>query len=118
MLKRAAFSVVPSIWQEPLGLVVFEAWERGRGVVVSDAGGLADYVEGCVDGFKAPMRDAEAWAVAMGKLLREPSRSVQMAQAGVAKLQRDFTKKKWLGRIEGIYDGVLGKRVSHSRSET
>jgi glycosyltransferase involved in cell wall biosynthesis len=113
MWKRAAFSVVPSIWQEPLGLVVFEAWERGRGVVVSDAGGLADSVDDGVDGFKVPMRDVEAWAAAMGKLLREPARSVQMARVGVAKLQRDFTKEKWLGRIEAIYDRVLGKRVSH-----
>jgi glycosyltransferase involved in cell wall biosynthesis len=107
--QRAAFSVVPSIWQEPLGLVVFEAWERGRGVVVSDAGGLADSVEEGVDGLKVPMRDVEAWATAMGKLLREPARSVEMARAGVAKLQRDFTQEKWLGRIEGIYAGVLGK---------
>jgi glycosyltransferase involved in cell wall biosynthesis len=113
MWKRAAFSVVPSIWQEPLGLVVFEAWERGRGVVVSDAGGLADSVEDGVDGLKVPMRDAEAWAAAMGKLLREPSRSVQMAQAGVARLQRDFTKEKWLGRIEAIYEEVLKGKISH-----
>ena len=105
--KRAAFSVVPSIWQEPLGLVVFEAWERGRGVVVSDTGGLADSVEDGVDGFKVPMCDADAWAAAMGELLREPGRSVQMARAGVAKLERDFTKEKWLERIEGIYGEVL-----------
>jgi glycosyltransferase involved in cell wall biosynthesis len=70
-------------------------------------------VENGVDGFKVPMRDAEAWAAAMGKLLREPARSVQMARAGVGKLQRDFTKEKWLRRIEAICDGVLGKRHSH-----
>ena len=107
MWKRAAFSVVPSIWQEPLPTVVFEAWERGRPVVVSNAGGLADSVENGVDGLKVPMRDAKAWASAMGQLLREPERSVEMAQAGVAKLQRDFTKEKWLERIGAIYDGVL-----------
>jgi len=27
----------------------------------------------------------------------------------VAKLERDFTKEKWLERIGAIYDGVLGK---------
>jgi len=115
--KRAAFSVVPSIWQEPLGLVVFEAWERGRGVVVSDAGGLADSVEDGVDGLKVPMRDAQAWAAAMGRLLHEPARCAEMARAGVAKLQRDFTKEKWLERIEAIYNEVLRIRFSHSRSE-
>jgi glycosyltransferase involved in cell wall biosynthesis len=113
MWKRAAFSVVPSIWQEPLPTVVFEAWERGRPVVVSDAGGLADSVEDGVDGLKVPMRDADAWASVMGKLLREPARSVEMARAGVTKLQRDFTKEKWLGRIEAIYEEVLKGKVSH-----
>jgi len=34
-----------------------------------------------------------------------------MARAGVAKLARDFTKEKWLGRMEGICDGVLRKRA-------
>jgi glycosyltransferase involved in cell wall biosynthesis len=110
MWKRAAFLVVPSIWQEPLGLVVFEAWERGRGVVASDAGGLADSVEDGVTGFKVPMRDADAWAAAMRKLLREPERCTAMARAGVAKLERDFTKEKWLERIEAIFDKVLKKR--------
>ena len=109
MWKRAAFSVVPSIWQEPLGLVVFEAWERGRGVVVSDAGGLADSVEEGVDGLKVPMGEPRAWASAMTALLADPARCGRMAEAGVAKLKRDFTEEGWLRRITGIYDGVLGK---------
>jgi glycosyltransferase involved in cell wall biosynthesis len=115
MWKRALFSVVPSIWQEPLPTVVFEAWERGRPVVVSDAGGLAASVQEGVDGLKVPMRDADAWAAAMGKLLREPARSVEMARAGVAKLERDFTKEKWLERIEVLYDSVLQSRQTKPR---
>ena len=109
--KRAAFSVVPSIWQDPLPTVVFEAWERGRPVVVSDVGGLADSVQDGVDGLKVPMRDADAWAAAMGKLLREPERRTAMARVGVAKLERDFTKERWLGRIGAIYDRVLSRNT-------
>ena len=108
--KRAAFSVVPSIWQEPLGLVVLEAWERGRPVVVSNAGGLADTVEDGVNGLKVPMRDAEAWAQAIGGLLRDPPRCRAMAEAGLLKLRSDYTREKWLARIEAIYDGVLRSR--------
>ena len=109
MWRRARFSVVPSIWQEPLGLVVFEAWERGRGVVVSDAGGLADSVEDGVDGLKVPMRDADAWAAAMGRMLREPAKSTDMARAGIVKLHSDYSQEKWLKRIFAIYDLVLRK---------
>jgi hypothetical protein len=43
----------------------------------------------------------------MGKLLREPARAVEMARAGLVKLQRDFTKEKWLERIGVIYDRIL-----------
>ena len=107
MWKRAAVLVVPSIWQDPLPTVVFEAWERGRPVVVSDAGGLADSVEDGVNGLVVPMRDAKAWASAMGKLLREPLHAGEMARAGVAKLRRNFTEEKWLKRIGAIYDEVL-----------
>jgi glycosyltransferase involved in cell wall biosynthesis len=108
MWGRARFSVVPSIWQEPLGLVVFEAWQRGRGVVVSDAGGLGDSVEDGVDGLKVPMRDADAWAAAIGKMLREPAKSTDMARAGIMKLSSDYTHEKWLKRICAIYARVLG----------
>jgi glycosyltransferase involved in cell wall biosynthesis len=107
--KRAAFSVVPSIWQEPLGLVVLEAWERGRAVVVSDAGGLSDTVEEGVDGLKVPMRDAEAWARAIGGMLREPARCRAMAGAGLLKLRSDYTQEKWLKCIGNVYERVLGK---------
>ena len=68
-------------------------------------------VEDGVDGLKVPMRDADAWARAIGGLLRDPARSAEMARAGVAKLERDFTKEKWLGRIEAIYDEVLMKKA-------
>lgn len=111
MWRRAAFSVVPSIWQEPLGLVVFEAWERGRPVVVSDTGGLADSVENAVDGLKVPMRDAAAWAAALERMLRDPAQRTAMARAGVAKLEKDFTKEKWLEGIGALYDHVLNKNT-------
>jgi glycosyltransferase involved in cell wall biosynthesis len=86
-----------------------EAWERGRGVVVSDAGGLADSVQDGVDGLKVPMRNADAWAAAMGRMLREPAKSTDMARAGIMKLHSDYSQEKWLKRIWAIYDAVVRK---------
>lgn len=103
MWRRAAFSVVPSIWQDPLPTVVFEAWERGRCVVVSDAGGLADTVENGVDGIKVPMGDAGAWAGAISGLLSEPARSGEMARAGLEKLNSKYNRKNWLQQISDVY---------------
>lgn len=107
MWKRAAFSVVPSIWQEPLGLVVFEAWESGRGVVVSDAGGLADTVVDGVSGLKVPMGDAGAWAVAMSRLLHDRAASAAMARAGLERLRDKYNAQNWLQQITEIYRVVM-----------
>lgn len=50
--------VVPSIWPEPVALVVGEARRRGLGVVVSDAGGLPEWAVGDTGVRVAPRADA------------------------------------------------------------
>lgn len=115
--RRAAFSVVPSIWQEPLGLVAFEAWERGRPVVVSDTGGLAESVGEGVGGVKVPMRDARAWARAISQLLGDPGQRDRMARAGLEKLRRDYAKDIWLERICAIFGLVLAANPAAKMKE-
>jgi glycosyltransferase involved in cell wall biosynthesis len=44
--------VVPSLWNEPLGVVAFEAWGFGVPVIVSRRGGLAEIVEPGVTGWQ------------------------------------------------------------------
>lgn len=43
LYHRADIVVVPSVWPEPAGLVVPEAREQGKPVVVCDAGGLPEW---------------------------------------------------------------------------
>jgi glycogen(starch) synthase len=80
LLDRAALVVVPSLWDEPFGLVAAEAAAHGRPVVASRAGGLPEVV---VDG-------RTGWLVDPGDILRlvgalrvldDPAR---LAAAGVA----------------------------------
>ncbi|WP_442793516.1 glycosyltransferase family 4 protein [Pseudarthrobacter sp. SL88] len=44
-IDSADFLVLPSDSPEPFGLVVLEAFARGRGVIASRAGGVADIIE-------------------------------------------------------------------------
>ncbi len=69
--------VVPSDAPEPFGLVAIEAFARGRPVVGSDAGGLADIIEHGRTGWLYPAGDAEALATLLGGLTHD-----QVAEAG------------------------------------
>ena len=69
--EAADVVVVPSDDPEPFGLVAVEAFARGRAVVGSDAGGLADIITDGVDGWLYPARDARALAAVLGRLTRE-----------------------------------------------
>jgi glycosyltransferase involved in cell wall biosynthesis len=52
--------VVPSDSPEPFGLVAIEAFSRGRGVIASDGGGLAEIVEPGINGTSFPLGDTQA----------------------------------------------------------
>jgi glycosyltransferase involved in cell wall biosynthesis len=54
--------------REGLGMVALEAFTRGRPVVASRVGGLAESVEDGVDGYLVPPEDPIALAAAIARL--------------------------------------------------
>ena len=62
--------VMPSLWEETAGLSAIEQMARGRAVVVSNLGGLAEVVGDA--GLKAPPGDATALAACLRRLIDEP----------------------------------------------
>jgi glycosyltransferase involved in cell wall biosynthesis len=104
--RRANFSAIPSVWQEPLPTVAFEAWERGRPVIVSKAGGLDDSVEEGVDGFKVPMGDSIKWSEAINCLLADKVRSAAMRKAGLEKLHNGYRPEAWRQQFSEVLDKV------------
>lgn len=81
-LREADVMVVPSVRDEPFGLVAIEAFARGRPVVASDNGGLREIVvEGA--GWVVPPNDEHALAARLSSLSR-----AEVAAAGVAARRR------------------------------
>ncbi len=70
-VDEADVVVVPSDQPEPFGLVAVEAFARGRPVVASDGGGLADIVTDGRDGWLFPPGDVAALARLLAGLDRE-----------------------------------------------
>jgi L-malate glycosyltransferase len=69
ILVNSAILVMPSLWQEPLGLAALEAMACGVPVVASSVGGIPEIVRDGIDGLLLPPGDAGALAQAINLCL-------------------------------------------------
>lgn len=95
----AAFLVVPSVWLEPFGMVVLEAWSRGRPVVAHSIGALPELVTHEKTGLLVAPHRAEELAAAMERLLADREMQRAMAACGRAELKLRFSKARWIRQI-------------------
>ncbi|MEK6590214.1 MAG: glycosyltransferase family 4 protein [Nitrospinota bacterium] len=82
--------VVPSLWEEPFGMVAVEAMACGKPVVASKAGGLRESVEDGVTGFHFPPGNADVLAEKLNILLDNSSLRESMGRAGRERAERLF----------------------------
>jgi len=104
--RHAALAVVPSVWEEPFGLVAVEAMLAGTPVIASATGGLNDVVADDETGVFVPPGNVVALTTAIDDLLREPDRMRRLAAAAVVRGWR-FTASVVVPQIEAVYDEVL-----------
>src|SRR6202021_2623014 len=76
LLNAHRLIVIPSIWQEPFGIVALEGMACGCVPVGSAGGGLCDAIGECGDTF--PNGDIEALADILRKLLQSPERQTAL----------------------------------------
>jgi len=89
-LREREILVVPSLWQEPFGIVALEGIACGCVVIGSAGGGLAEAIGPC--GVTFPNGDAPALAAAITRLLDDPAERNRLRQNAPAHLAR-FTPR-------------------------
>ena len=100
LYTRAELVAVPSIWDEPFGLVGLEAMAHSLPVVAFDVGGISEWLEGGETGLLVPRRDAHAFARAIDSLLSDPERAARMGAKGQRRLRERFSQAAHLDRLE------------------
>ena len=83
--------VVPSRWQEPLGLINLEAGACRKPVIATRVGGIPEVVEDSVNGFLVPPADVNALAAKVATLIADPVLRVRMGAAGRQRVEANFT---------------------------
>jgi glycosyltransferase involved in cell wall biosynthesis len=93
--------LLPS-WDEPFGLVVLEAMAVGTPVLVSELGGVREYVSDRVNGRLLPPHEPEAWADAVVELLDDPETLERMGRDNLGVAAR-FTDERYSTEMLAAY---------------
>jgi len=91
---RANVFVAPSVWDEPLGLVILEAMVTKTPVIATRKGGIPLAVKDGVNGFLIRPKNSRQIAEACNKLLENKELRKKMGDAARETVKKRFTWKK------------------------
>lgn len=99
-LARAHVMAVPSLWDEPFGLVTIEGMAHGLAVLSSDAGAARELVRDGSDGRITPRGDVPALARALCELAGDDGARLALARAGQADVAERFPVRRYYDAFE------------------
>ncbi len=107
-LQNCRAVIVPSTWWEPLGIVVYEAYDWRKPVLSARSGGLSETVQHGSTGLLHEPGDADAIVRSVMALEEMTSdRRTEMGEAGRAWLLRETNVGAWQDRFDEIVRGAL-----------
>lgn len=106
---EASIAVVPSVY-EGFGLPAGEAMACGVPLVSTNGGALTEVVGEAAE--VVPVRDSEALATALARLLADPERRRQLSQAARARIEQQFCWLRSAQQMVDYYREVLAERAN------
>lgn len=100
---RADVFIAPSVWDEPLGLVILEAMVTKTPVIATRKGGIPLAVKNGVNGFLIRPKSNRQIAEACNKLLENDELRKKMGEAARQTVKEKFTWKKIAQKYIRIY---------------
>jgi glycosyltransferase involved in cell wall biosynthesis len=93
---------------------LLEAMAMGLPVVTTDAGGTRELVIDGQTGYIMQQRDVDSLARAVIKLINDASLRQRMGHAGRDRVEKEFSFRQRLQRIEALYTAILGVPLAPS----
>ncbi len=117
LLADSDICIFPSVWENS-PFVCKEAMAAARGVIASNAGGMAEIIEHGHTGLLIPPRDPQALATTIIELLRNPDRRTALGQAARAHVTAAYAPEVIVPLQETIYARAIKRahrNAPHSR---
>lgn len=103
------FIVVPSIWEEPLGMVVAEAMAFGKPIIGSRRGGIPEMVRDGENGILFEPNNAGELVAAIEVLTRNVDLRVRMGIAARTSASPFLDREAWVDKYIGLYEEMTGR---------
>ncbi|HYG36750.1 MAG TPA: glycosyltransferase [Clostridia bacterium] len=100
--------VFPCLWAEPLGIVVYEAFEQGKPVLGSALGGLKELVLEGRTGRLLEAGNISAWKQAILEHWQNPTLSRERGMQGLTWLNEEVSPEAWNRQFDQIIARALG----------
>jgi len=109
-LRRSMFTVAPSIWSEPFGIVALEAAAAGKPIVASEIGGLRDIVADGETGLLVKAGDRAALRAGLAGMIGDAAMRDRMGEAA-AERAKLFSPDAVVPRFEEAYRDAIAARL-------
>ncbi len=106
---RANIYVVPSVWNEPLGLVILEAMAHKTPVIASRKGGITTLVKDGFNGFLVRPRAPGLIAQKVNLLLNDDKLRLKMGERALKTVIEKFSWEKIATKFYNLYEKSLHK---------
>ncbi|MBU0614051.1 glycosyltransferase family 4 protein [Patescibacteria group bacterium] len=107
LFSKARAVVVPSIWNEPFGLVAIEAMAKGAPVIVSDSGALPEIVEDYVSGRIFSSGNAAELSKILGEFIGDEKYSRSIGEAAQKRAKEIGNQSKHLKKVIDAYSELI-----------
>ena len=111
-VRETSILVFPSIWPETLGIVGLEAFARGVPVIASDIGGVPQWLDEGVNGYRVPPKSSDAIAQAAEKLLADPVLLASFGAAGLETIRTRFLPHHHEDKLCAVYEAAIASRAT------
>ncbi len=109
---RSAWVVcVPSLWEEPFGMIAAEAQMHAVAVVASRCGGLAEIVADGETGYLVPPGDADSLASRLALLFSDRGHAHALGIQGHSRAAAMFDLDGFASRMDEVYGSAIARRA-------
>lgn len=116
LLDRCLAMVIPSVWWEPLGLVVYEAYDHAKPVLAARAGGLAETVSPGETGWLHEPGNAQELAAQMVEAVGNPMEAARRGGEGRRWLLENTRTADWLDAFDEIAGKLVARKTRSSEA--